>query len=151
MIRIDLRFVYLMPGKLNQTDLNRSWVKVTFKLLTQQGFRSTEMIDLYNGTSTSNYAYKDLLTYRRLLLDTDSTYEFKIKSIYGKSNMLVGLGNREMTISDDLSYNYITSVFESGDQSSIIIDPGMRRGCSGSIFTFRGGLYNCTLYAVVEC
>jgi hypothetical protein len=109
------------------------------------------MIDLYNGTSTSNYAYKDLLTYRRLLLDTDSTYEFKIKSIYGKSNMLVGLGNREMTISDDLSYNYITSVFESGDQSSIIIDPGMRRGCSASIFTLRGGLYNCTLYAVVEC
>ena len=56
-----------------------------------------------------------------------------------------------MTVRDDLSYNYITSVFESGDQSSIIVDPGMRRGCSDSIYTFRGGLDNCTLYAVVEC
>jgi hypothetical protein len=56
-----------------------------------------------------------------------------------------------MTISDDLSYNYITTVFETGDQSSIIVEPNMRRGCSDSIFTFRGGLDNCTLYAVVEC
>lgn len=56
-----------------------------------------------------------------------------------------------MTQSDDLSYNYITKVFESGDESSIIVDPGMRRGCSGSIFTFRGGLDNCTMYVVIEC
>ena len=109
------------------------------------------MIDLYNRTSIANYAYKDSLTYRRLLLDTSAIYEFRLTSIYGKSNMLIGIGNKQLTISDDLSYNYITSVFETGDQSSIIVDPGMRRGCSDSIFSFRGGLDNCTLYAVVEC
>ncbi len=63
------------------------------------------------------------MTYRRLYLDTNAKYEFKLTSIFGKSMMMVGFGNKQMSLSDDLSYSYIVGLFEDGEQSSIIVEP----------------------------
>ena len=63
------------------------------------------------------------MTYRRLYLDTSAKYEFKLTSIYEKSMMMVGFGNKQMSLSDDLSYSYMVGLFEDGEQSSIIVEP----------------------------
>ena len=63
------------------------------------------------------------MTFRRLYLDTNAKYEFKLTSIYGKSMIMVGFGNKKMSLSDDLSYSYMVGLFEDGEQSSIIVEP----------------------------
>ena len=37
--------------------------------------------------------------------------------------MMVGFGNKQMSLSDDLSYSYMVGLFEDEEQSSIIVEP----------------------------
>jgi hypothetical protein len=80
-------------------------MRVTFRVLTlPERFYETEgdgSLYLYSGVSVLTYARKETLIYRRLLMDTLGTYDFKITTLFGSPNLLVTIGpgdGRRMTI-----------------------------------------------------
>lgn len=104
-LRFDIRFTILTPGKISQQEINLSFLRVTFRVLTlPERLSETEgdgSLFLYPGVSVVTYARKETLMYRRLLMDTLGTYDFKITSLFGSPNLLVTIGpgdGRRMTI-----------------------------------------------------
>ena len=104
-LRFDIRFTILTPGKVSQQEINRSFLRVTFRVLTVPARLDENEGDgslyLYPGVSVLTYARKETLIYRRLLMDTQATYDFKVTTLHGSPNLLVKIGpgdGRRMTI-----------------------------------------------------
>jgi hypothetical protein len=104
-IKFDIRFTILTPGKVSQQEINRSYLRATFRILSVPArLDETEgdgSLFLYPGVSVKTYARKETLIYRRVLMDTQATYDFKITNLHGTPNLLVKIGSgdgRKMTI-----------------------------------------------------
>ena len=77
------------------------------------------------GRYYDNYGIKQTINYRKIMMDSNGTYEFKMTNIYGTPSMMVNVGpmNSVIDIGNDGSYQYARISLDVNETLTIPLNP----------------------------
>lgn len=116
--------------------------------------------DLELGTSVIGFGMAETIIYRKLMMDSNATYQFSMTNLLGSSSFLMvkiggDLRRLPMSVKDDATFDYALSNMVFNDTVTIRLDQQMRnstnRFCRNGSYSLMGGNNNCTLYVGVQC